>query len=66
MILVPEEEYLQLTGTQNEGKKPIGKSAKMDEITEKFTKMNQPDKKFTKMEQPREKSTKIDRKLNTN
>ena len=29
MILVPEEEYLQLTGTQNEGEKPTEKSAKL-------------------------------------
>ena len=53
-ILVHEEEYLQLTGTQNEGEKPPEKSAKMDETTEKWSKMNQPDKEFVKMEQLRE------------
>ena len=42
MILVPEEEYLQLTGIQNEDEKPTENSAKMDEITEKFTKMELP------------------------
>ena len=47
MILVPEEEYLQLTQT-NTGKPE-----------EKCTKMDESIKKCTKVEQPRQKSTKI-------
>ena len=48
MILVPEEEYLQLTRTQNEGEKPPEMSAKMNETAEKWSKMNQPDKSLQK------------------
>ena len=57
MILVPEEEYLQLTQT-NTGK-PEEKCTKMYESAENFTIMNQMDTKCTKVEQPRQKSTKI-------
>ena len=59
MILVPEEEYLQLTQTNSVGEKPAEKCAKIDESTENLTKMKQSGKKCTKTEQPRQKSTKI-------
>ena len=59
MILVPEEEYLQLTQTNSVGEKPAEKCTKMDESAENFTIMNQMDTKCTKVEQPRQKSTKI-------
>ena len=57
MILVPEEEYLQLTQT-NTGK-PEEKCTKTGESAENFTIMNQMDTKCTKVEQPRQKSMKI-------
>ena len=46
MILVPEEEYLQLTQTSTG--KPEEKCTKMDESAENFTIMNQTDKKCKK------------------
>ena len=67
MILVPEEEYLQLTQI-NTGK-PEEKCKKMDESVENFTKMNQFGEKCAKMEQSRQKSTKLGAstgKFNTN
>ena len=66
MKLVPEEEYLQLTGTQHEGEKPAEKSAKTDEITEKFTKMEQPREKSTKIGASTENSTQTESALDEN
>ena len=40
MILVPEEEYLQLTGTYNEGEKPEEKCTKMDGSEKSLQKCN--------------------------
>ena len=47
MILVPEEEYLQLTQTNGDGGN-LKKSTKIDEFTENFTKMNQSGKSAQK------------------
>ena len=66
MILVPEEEYLQLTGTQNEGQKPEEKCTKMDEITEMFAKMQHPRQKSTKIGASTENSTQTESVLDEN
>ena len=64
MILVPEEEYLQLTQT-NTGK-PEEKCTKTDEITEKFAKMQQPRQKSTKIGASTENSTQTESALDGN
>ena len=66
MILVPEEEYLQLTGKQHEGEKPEEKCTKTDEITEKFAKMQQPRQKSTKIGASTENSTQTESALDDN
>ena len=66
MILVPEEEYLQLTGTYNEGEKPEEKCTKMDEITEKFAKMQQLRQKSTKIGASTENSTQTESAIHEN
>ena len=64
MILVPEEEYLQLTQT-NTGKLEE-KCTKTDEITEKFAKMQQPRQKSTKIGASTENSTQTESALDGN
>ena len=64
MILVPEEEYLQLTQT-NTGK-PEEKCTKMDESAENFTIMQQPRQKSTKIGASTENSTQTESALDEN
>ena len=64
MILVPEEEYLQLTQT-NTGKTEE-KCTKMDEITEYFAKMQQPRQKSTEIGASTENSTQTESAIHEN